>query len=62
MELNVRVRPTQWLGRTVYRAYYQAPNGRWTRFGRYEGATAEIVKQQVMASPNRGAAKLVWKD
>lgn len=61
MQISVKVRPTEWLGRTLYRVYYLQANGRWARLARYEAPTAEQVKQQVISN-HRGSATLVWKD
>jgi len=58
MEIRVKVEPTTWQDRTVYRAYYQKANGRWARLGKYEAASpAQLVE---ICERLRGAATLVW--
>ena len=61
MEIQVKAQAVTWQGRTMYRSYYLARNGRWNRFGSYEAPTPEVLKAQVMRN-HRGSATIVWKD
>lgn len=58
MEIRIKVEASEWLGRTVYRAYYQKENGRWARFGKYEAASPAQLKE--ICERLRGAATLKW--
>ena len=58
MELQIKWESSEWLGRTVYRAYYKKANGRWARFGKYEAASPEQLKE--ICERLRGAATLNW--
>lgn len=58
MQLQMKVEPTEWQGRTMYRAYYQKANGRWARYGKYEaGSASQLV---AICERLRGTANLVW--
>lgn len=58
MEISMKVEPTTWQERTVYRAYYQKASGRWARFGKYEAASAAQLVE--ICERLRGAATLRW--
>lgn len=60
MELTMKIEPTEWLGRTVYRAYYKTARGSWKRYGKYEAASPAQLKE--ICERLRGAATLAWKE
>lgn len=58
MKIQMKIEPTEWQGRTVYRAYYKKANGRWARYGSYEAASPEQLVE--ICERLRGLAELAW--
>jgi hypothetical protein len=59
-ELTMKIQPVEWMGRTVYRAYYKTARGSWKRYGKYEAASPAQLKE--ICERLRGLANLNWKD
>jgi hypothetical protein len=57
MKIQLKIKPTEWQGRTVYRAYYLREHV-WRRYGKYEAASpGQLVE---ICERLRGAAELEW--
>lgn len=59
MKLTVKIVGTEWLGRTVFRAYYKAGKT-WKRYGKWEAASPAQLRDIV--NTHCGAAQITWKD
>ena len=61
MELQVKAQASEWQGRTVWRAYY-LDKRTWKRYGKWEAASAQQLKDLVNYQVKFSNVKLTWKD